>query len=129
VLKKRVLSARQQQQHNFSLGAAGEARAVQFLQDEGFQILDRNVRLGTHEIDIIAFDPTNNELVFVEVKTRASTDFGDPSRAVSRIKIRSLIQVAARYRRQHHSRCDFRIDVIAIADSSVQHFQSVTWNL
>jgi putative endonuclease len=127
-----VLSAQQRQLHNFSFGAAGEARAVQFLRHKGFQILDQNVQLGTHEIDIIAFDCAHNELVFVEVKTRSSSDFGNPSQAVTRAKLRSLSQVVTTYRQQQAYYGDYRFDIIAICNTNdhtvIEHYQNITWN-
>ena len=66
-------------------GARGEKLASQFLRSHGYKILYRNFRNRTGgEIDIVCRD--NDTLVFVEVKTRASEDFGRPVEAVDRQK-------------------------------------------
>lgn len=69
--------------HN-ELGKEGEKRAVQYLQDDGYEILDINWTFQKAEIDIIA--QKDNYLVIVEVKTRSSLDFGDPQDFVNQKK-------------------------------------------
>jgi len=66
-------------------GARGEKLACQFLRSHGYKILCRNFRDRTGgEIDIVCRD--GDTLVFVEVKTRGSEDFGRPVEAVNRQK-------------------------------------------
>ena len=127
LFKKRVLSVSQQTQQNFKLGAAGEQRAVTYLSNKNYQILERNIRLKNSEVDIIALDTTSNELVFVEVKTRTTAYFGDPSQAVSSKKIRSMQLVAREYMHQRHWVGEFRFDVLAVLPNSIEHFENVTW--
>jgi putative endonuclease len=76
-------------------GKRGEDLAHRLLRREGFTVVARNYRppSGGGEIDLIAYDA--GKLVFVEVKTRASTDFGAPEEAVDREK-RTFIARAAR---------------------------------
>ena len=62
-------------EHN-ELGKKGEELAVKYLQEDGYEILDRNWTFQKAEIDIIA--QKDNYLAIVEVKTRSSLDFGDP---------------------------------------------------
>jgi len=65
------------------LGTRGEKLACQFLKRSGYKILYRNFRGRTGgEIDIVCRD--KDTLVFVEVKTRTSEDFGRPFEAVDR---------------------------------------------
>lgn len=61
------------------LGTSGEEIAVDYLISQGYVVFDRNWRSKTGEIDIVASEPidTRDELIFVEVKTRSSRDFGD----------------------------------------------------
>lgn len=108
------------------MGAAGEQRAVSFLVEHNFTVLDTNVRIGTHEVDIIATDATG-ELVFVEVKTRSTSQFGHPSVAVTPLKIKSLQQVARAYLREHPGYDSYRFDVISVLPDEIEHFQNVTW--
>lgn len=58
-------------------GSRGEEVANAFLQTIGLRVVDRNVRLGKKEIDIIAYDPVEQTIVFIEVKSqaRAHEDF------------------------------------------------------
>ena len=69
-------------------GRAGELRAARFLKKSKIKILARNVRVGRDEIDLIARD--GETLVFVEVKTRRTEDFGAPVSAVDKAKRRKL---------------------------------------
>ena len=70
-----------------ALGRRGEDLAVRFLRAEGYKILYRNYRgPGGGELDIVCREKSSDTLVFVEVKTRSSTDFGAPSEAVNRVK-------------------------------------------
>ena len=128
MLKKRRLSVRQQKLPNFSLGEHGEDRAATYLLSQHYQLLERNIRLGTREIDIIAKDPVTLEIVFVEVKTRSSEQYGSPSVAVTRKKLNSLRQVAREYVRTHHKRTDFRFDIITVLPNAIDHYQNITWN-
>jgi putative endonuclease len=67
------------------LGKRGENLACQFLRKNGYKILYRNFRGRTGgEIDVVCRD--RDTLVFVEVKTRTSEDFGRPFDAVDRDK-------------------------------------------
>ncbi len=78
-------------------GRRGEDLAHRFLQRQGYTVVARNYRTpsGTGEIDLVAWDgPT---LVFVEVKTRASEEFGTPDRAVDSEKERHLLNAARSY--------------------------------
>lgn len=114
--------------NNFSSGDRAEHLAKQFLIDHGFSILEHNVRVKNHEVDIISVDQELNELVFVEVKSRATGYYGDPCQAVDYSKLRSIQYVAAYYRRQINYQGDFRFDIITVVDGTIQHYQNVTWN-
>ena len=128
MLKKRILTQKQQNKHNFSLGQFGEDKAIDFLKSKNYQILDRNVRHGSKEIDIIAIDRESNELVFVEVKTRKKGFFGDPSRAVDQYKLRSMQYVGAIYRRKNKLNLDYRFDIITLVSGKIHHYQNITWS-
>ena len=127
MLKKRRLSQKQQSKHNFSLGQFGEDEAVVFLENDNYQVLDRNVRHGSKEIDIIALDKGINELVFIEVKTRKKGFFGDPSKAVDRHKLRSMQYVGAIYRRMNKLDLDYRFDIITLVSGRIRHYQNISW--
>jgi len=84
---------------HLSLGAKGEKIARQFLQKAGYKILETNWRGGLGEIDLIAEEGDN--LVFIEVKTRSSTDRGHPFESIGSRKQRQLIKAAREYLGKH----------------------------
>jgi len=81
-------------------GRLGEDLAHRFLRRHGLTIVARNFhqRAGRGELDIVAWD--RQTLVFVEVKTRASADFGSPDRAVGTDKEKDLRRAAGEYLRR-----------------------------
>ena len=76
-------------------GNRGERAAEQYLRKNGYRILARNFMTDTGELDLVATDDAY--LVFVEVKSRMSDDFGAPSEAVDFAKQRKLSMVASQY--------------------------------
>src|SRR6185369_1062344 len=100
-------------------GKIGEDIAVEYLKKHGFKIIDRNFLIRGGEIDIVALEYSNvteeETLVFIEVKTRRSNEFGTPLEAITPWKIRSLIKTAQFYKVKHPNLPELmRIDAIAI---------------
>jgi len=93
-------------------GIKGEQIAENFLLRKGYTILERNWRSGKKEIDIIA--ETNGLLIFIEVKTRATTYFGYPEDAVSANKQDFMKLSAEAYIMEHVQFSEVRFDVISI---------------
>ena len=95
-------------------GIWGEKIAEGFLRKNGFKIIGRRVKIGSRdELDIVARD--GRELVFVEVKTRATVKFGEPLSAVNRGKRHALSRAAVRYlKRLHSPEVIFRFDVVEV---------------
>jgi putative endonuclease len=103
------------QQRQF-LGKSGEDAAVAELERRGYAILERRYRTRHGEIDIVAED--SGTLVFVEVKARASAEFGRAAEAVTRRKQLRLVSMASDYlARNHVSDRPCRFDVVAIDDA------------
>ena len=98
-------------QHN-RLGKEGERLSVGFLRKKGYTILEANWRFVRHEIDIIARH--QDTLVFIEVKTRASSYFGEPEIFVSKAQQKRIINAANEYIMQKKLNCESRFDVVAI---------------
>ena len=73
-------------------GNTGENLATEYLEKQGYTILERNFYWKQGEIDIIAKD--KNEIVFIEVKSRSNKLFGIPSEAVKKQKIKHLFRTA-----------------------------------
>ena len=97
----------------FSLGPAGEKAAATYLKQLGYRILARGHRQRLGEIDLIALD--GKWIVFVEVKTWASSQGGDPSQAVDLRKQEKLTRAALIYlKRRGLLEQPARFDVVAI---------------
>lgn len=79
---------------NQEIGKLGEDLAEEYLRNKEYKILQRNYRCRQGEMDIIAKD--KEEIVFIEVKTRTTVNFGRPAEAVNYIK-REHLQTIARY--------------------------------
>ena len=95
-----------------SSGHAGEDYAVKLLRAKGYKILTRNFRSRFGEIDIVAVD--DRELVFVEVKTRWSKNFGNPEESVTPLKLRHLTRAAEYFKLMNPKTPDvMRFDVVA----------------
>jgi putative endonuclease len=96
-----------------SLGKKGEELAVAQLKKLQFKILERNYKCLLGEIDIIARE--RGTLVFVEVKTRSSPDFGGPAAAVTERKQRQISRVALTYLNQKKlTDIPARFDVVTV---------------
>ena len=98
---------------NRQIGRRGELIAVKFLEENGYEILETNLRTPFGEIDIVA--RRKGLMVFVEVKTRASSSLGPPFLSVTKAKQRHLIRNALCYlKRRGRVDSDWRIDVVSI---------------
>lgn len=96
-----------------STGRLGEAVAIEYLAGRGYKIVETNYRQPFGEIDIVAY--AQETLVFVEVKTRHSNDYGTPSEAVDGRKRRQLSRIAQEYIQRHRLHdAPARFDVVAI---------------
>jgi len=94
-------------------GVLGEKLAREFLKGRNYRIIETNYRCPEGEIDIVA--KHKDYLVFVEVRTKRSREFGSPEESITRAKKERLKAVAWHYQQTHHdlpSLC--RIDVVAI---------------
>ena len=97
------------------LGIAGENRAAAYLEKRGFQICCRNYRCRFGEIDIIARQPQEDILCFVEVKTRSGLQKGRPCEAVTPAKVEHLRRTAQHYLSKYQPVCGrVRIDAAEI---------------
>ena len=95
------------------LGEIGEIRACEFLSRKGLRILDRNWRIKSGEIDIVA--EQDSIIVFVEVKTRRSSAFGHPLEAISIEKAARLQRLALAWLATHQRLGnEYRIDAIGM---------------
>lgn len=108
------------------MGKKGEEIARVYLTDKGYEILDLNWHLGHKEIDIVA--KLHDEIVVVEVKTRADNYAEEPWEAVTTAKIRNIVEVADSWLRFNKVDLETRFDVISIlmnkdGTHTLEHFE------
>ncbi len=98
---------------NTTTGNKGEELACQYLKNQGYKILEKNYHIRAGEIDIIAKD--GEYLVFVEVKTRFSHQYGLPKESITYQKIKHLLRTAAFYLQKiNWGDKPYRLDVVSI---------------
>ena len=112
-----------------ALGRRGEDIAHRYLQRHGIIIVARNYRMasGAGEIDLIGWD--GDQLVFVEVKSRQTEDYGAPDRAIGPQKRSSITRAAWEFARHadvpwEQVRFD-TVNVVFSTPPSVAHFRDV----
>lgn len=113
-----------------SMGRIGESIAAAYLRNKGYFILERNWRTPYGEIDLIARQ--SDAIVFVEVKTRASTSLGPPEISITPRKEQHMRAAAEYYIQQYPDLSnDWRIDLITIQFQAndnpalIDHFENV----
>lgn len=112
-----------------AVGRYGEQVAVTHLLDSGWEVLDRNWRGRSGELDVVALD--GDELVVVEVKTRTGDGFGHPAEAVTRAKLARIRRLAGQWLHEHELRpAGVRVDVVAVRTSrqgaaTLEHLRGV----
>ena len=106
-------------QHN-EFGKKGELFAKAYLEKLGYTIRDVNWRTGNMEIDIIA--ETNEQLIIVEVKTRAAFQPIDPRESITTGRIRRMVNAAHEYILQFDIDKEPRFDLIFLVQDN-QQFQ------
>ena len=114
--------------HN-ELGKWGEDLAAAFLEEKGYEIIERDWKSGHHDLDIIAQE--GNKLVIIEVKTRRNRLFGNPEEAIDYKKRQSLQSAINHYVKSHRHYGSVRFDVISIvgipgSEPEIDHIKDVT---
>lgn len=93
-------------------GDAAEERALQFLQEQGLELVERNFRCKGGEIDLIMRE--RNTLVFVEVRKRADSRYGGAAASVTGRKQARLTIAAHTFLQRYRMPPACRFDVIAM---------------
>lgn len=109
--KARIHLEEEGPQH-LQMGIWGEGLAAAYLREKGYVILERDWHSGHRDIDIIA--QKDGCVVFVEVKTRRSEDYGSPVMAVGYQKQRNLLRAINHFIQYRHLDMPWRFDVISI---------------
>lgn len=117
--------------NNKQVGTLGEDIAASFLISKGYHILERNMRLRSGEIDIIARS-SRDTLVFVEVKCRVGDRYGKPYESVTQGKLRRMSKVIQYYLLKNHLHdSKLAIEVVSIilhddrSIDTIRHFQNI----
>lgn len=105
-------------------GDQGEEASARLLESQGYQILARNFRCRYGEIDLVA--ERDNTLCFVEVRTRSTAIWGDPSNSISWAKQRRVVKAALHYLFAYGVRGKMiRFDVVSVigrgSDAVLEH--------
>ena len=108
--------------HN-ELGKWGEQYAADYLQSIGYDIIERDWRIGHRDIDIIARTGDGTTVVFVEVKTRTSDVVTKPDDAVDIKKIRNIGYAANNYIKTKGIVDEVRFDIISIIGNNKENAQ------
>ena len=116
-------------------GDAGEKIAEKYLEEHGYEIMDRNYRKPYGEIDLIV--KKNDVLVFVEVKTRdmKHADNFLPEQSVNRLKIQKIQKMCQSYllEKRYNRNQNWQIDVIGISvninsgKAKIKHMENAVW--
>jgi len=104
-------------------GREGERKAARYLLSLGFDLLVRRYRSRSGEIDLIAFE--NDILVFVEVKTRGSREFGEPYEFVDWQKQQALRRAAEDFIAEHAlDQYSYRFDIVSVIGKEVTLYRN-----
>lgn len=113
-------------------GREGEDAAVEYLINNGYEIIERNYNFSNMgEIDIIAKDPVTGYTAFIEVKSRKNLEYGDPVNAITKSKFNQMIKMAELYLYDKEIKeLDCRVDVITILFRQklkpvIEHYENV----
>ncbi|MBR8537134.1 YraN family protein [Carboxylicivirga sediminis] len=98
-------------QHN-ELGKTGEAIAADYLEEKGFDILERNWQYNHKELDLIGMH--DDYLVVIEVKTRTSDGWENPKEAITNSKIRFIVEATEAYINETGIDNEVRFDVVTL---------------
>ena len=105
-------------------GKEGENQAADYLQNKGYQIILRNYRYKHAEIDLIV--KKDSFIVFVEVKTRSYSFYGEPEAFVDAKKAATILFAAEQYTYENKYEGNIRFDIVSVkigAKPEVVHFE------
>jgi putative endonuclease len=106
---------------NVQKGKDAEDKALEFLTQKGYELLARNYRFGKGEIDLVVVK--ENTLVFVEVRSLQSADFGFPEQSISEKKKQLLQKTAENFIFEKNWQKNIRFDIIALLGKQIEHFE------
>lgn len=111
--------------HNKQFGKLGEDIAAGYLERKGYKILERNYTYARVEVDVVC--EYNNEIIFVEVKTRTSDQMAYPEQAVGKAKQKNIRLAAENFLEENQITSSVRFDIIAVVKNEskfeIEHFE------
>ncbi len=120
----RILIKVKKMENKRAVGTKYEQLAMEYLEENGYRILEHNFYSNSGEADIIAVE--GRTLCFVEVKYRRNSRYGTAAEAITPYKIRRCIKTAKVYLMKHREFADFnvRFDVVAIDGEHIELIKS-----
>lgn len=103
-------------ENSHNLGVEGEKIAKKHLLDKGYAILEQNWRFKKLEVDLIA--SYKDLIVFVEVKARSTSDFGEPELSVTKKKQGFLVSAAHEYLTSKDIELECRFDIVSVLQNN-----------
>jgi len=103
-----------------TIGQKAEQQACRFLESKGLQLLTKNYRCFSGEIDLIM--QHDDDIVFIEVRTRGQQHFGDAIESVNSHKQKKLIKASIHYlqKKNWFDKVNCRFDVIGISQGHME---------
>ncbi len=106
-----------------TIGLRGEQEAVRYLRKRGYKIIAHRERILRGDIDIVALD--KRTVVFVEVRSKTSTEHGHPAETIDARKKQRICMLANAYIQQHRLEAySFRLDVVTVLFSNSKEVQN-----
>lgn len=115
----------ERKENNRQKGSLYEERTASFFVENGFEILEKNYRRKTGEIDLVVRDP-DGTIAFVEVKYRKAQKQGFPEEAVTKSKQMRIRRTAEWYlcEKRLPSEAKYRFDVVSILDGDLTYIRN-----
>ena len=118
-----------------ALGRLAEEHAARYTASLGWRVLGRNIKNRYGELDIVAMDDEEQELVVIEVRCRTLGEVQSPMDSVGPRKLRTLVKAGQAFVNKEHWMGFWRIDLIALTASStgsewkLEHIRDITAGL
>lgn len=108
-------------------GKSAEDLACQYLEQQGLVLVERNFNCKVGELDLIMHDRAQDQVVFVEVRSRANSRYGSPAESVTWRKQQRLLKAAAYYLQRRRLSVSCRFDVVAITRPKNEPTPTLEW--
>ncbi len=96
-----------------TIGLRGEQEAIRYLRKRGYKIVAHRERILRGDIDIVALD--KRTVVFIEVRSKTTTERGHPTETIDTRKKQRICTLANAYIKRHRLEdYSFRLDVVTV---------------